>query len=94
MTISNQNLFDIAIEKSGSVLAAFDWALKNGKSITDSIDPGTFLITPETEYEDLSIKEYFFKRHIATDINLLESIIIDPEGGIGTMIIEDTFIIY
>lgn len=91
--IGNQSLFDIATEKSGSVLAAFDWAVENGISITDILIAGEELTAPETEFKDAQIEEYFSSRHIATSISNQESIVINYDFGIGAMIIEDTFIV-
>ncbi|WP_348814057.1 hypothetical protein [Flavobacterium maritimum] len=38
--VKNQTLLDIAIKESGTALAAWDYAIVNGLSITDSLDPG------------------------------------------------------
>jgi hypothetical protein len=88
-----QSLFDIAVQESGSVLAAFDLALKNGKSITDELNVGAELTPCETEYLGNSIKEYFLNTKIATNSTFDDENIINIDFGIGLMAIEETFII-
>jgi hypothetical protein len=57
--LHKQNLFDIAIQEDGSIFAAFDWALKNGISLTDDLTPGQILITPESNFRNTDIVNYF-----------------------------------
>jgi hypothetical protein len=88
-----QSLFDIALQESGSVLAAFDLALKNGKSITDELNVGAELTPCETEFLGISTKEYFLNTKIATNSTFDDENIINIDFGIGLMEIEETFII-
>ena len=55
--IQNQSLMDIAVQNDGCVLAVFDYAIANGISITDGLDPGQKLkmpISEEFRYNDLA----------------------------------------
>lgn len=88
-----QSLFDIAVQESGSVLAAFDWALQNGKSITDELTVGAELTPCETEYLGVSTKEYFLNTKIATNSTIADENIINIDFGIGLMAIGETFIV-
>ena len=61
--LSNQSLLDIAIQEDGNVLAAFEWALANGISITEELVPGQKLITPKLVANRIDdIADYFKKR--------------------------------
>lgn len=66
--LSNQSLLDIAIQEDGNVLAAFEWALANGISITEELVPGQKLIIPKSVNRDNEIANYFKskKQNIAT----------------------------
>ncbi|WP_300978937.1 hypothetical protein [Flavobacterium sp.] len=90
--VSNQSLLDIAIQEDGNVLAAFDWALANGVSITDTLAPGQKLNTANSSYKNADVAKYFKGKSqmVATALNnneLIETL------GIGTMAIESTFIV-
>lgn len=93
--IENQSLFDVAIQESGSVMAAFDWALKNGNSITDELEPGLQLIPSESDFINTDVARYFKgkRQMIATGFNIGEGNSIIPQLGIGQMAIRTTFII-
>lgn len=45
--IENQTLLDIAVINNGSVMAAFDYAITNGISITDQLTPGQIIYAVE-----------------------------------------------
>ena len=66
--IGNQSLLDIAVQESGSVLTVFEWALNNGKSITEPLTPGEELQEPDSNLTDVDRKIYFrsINRKIAT----------------------------
>jgi capsid protein len=91
--IEHQSLFDIGVRESGSVLTAFDWAIKNGLSITDSLTPGQQLIEVVSAYSNADVGSYFKERNqmVATGFKNEGSII--PTLGIGTMRIGTTFIV-
>lgn len=93
--IENQSFFDVAIQESGSVMAAFDWTLKNGLSITDELEPGQQLISPNSDFINTDVARYFKgkKQMIATGFNIGEGDSMIPELGIGTMAIGTTFIV-
>jgi hypothetical protein len=74
--IENQTLLDIAIQENGSVLSAFDYALGNGISITDTLTAGQGLNPiPYKKYETSSFYELFEKHAIKRDnvINAIEN---------------------
>jgi hypothetical protein len=67
--IQSQSLLDIAIQTDGCVLAVFDYAIANGISITDGLDPGRKLkmpISDEFRYNDLANYFKSTNRMIAT----------------------------
>lgn len=59
IVIGNQSLFDIAIQVDGTVLTAFDWAVANEMSVTDSLIPGQTLINPNSQFRDVDVANYF-----------------------------------
>ena len=92
--IENQSLLDVAIQADGNAQAAFEWALNNGISITDSLVPGQQFKMPKSEafrHEDLSI--YFKSRNVATGFSIENSDLPIPLEGIGAMIIETSYIV-
>lgn len=44
---TNQSLFDIAIQKCGSIEAVFGIAILNGLSVTDSLGAGLVVMIPD-----------------------------------------------
>jgi hypothetical protein len=95
IVIENQSLFDIAIQESGSVLTAFDWAVANGFSITDDLAPGQKLIAPSSSYRNADVANYFKGKNqmVATGVTKDDLEKINPTLGIGTMAIGRTFTI-
>ena len=93
--IENQSFFDVASQESGSVMAAFDWTLKNGLSITDELEPGQQLISPNSSFRNAEVANYFKgkKQMVATGFNVEDGSSIIPTLGIGTMRIGTTFIV-
>ncbi|WP_269222000.1 hypothetical protein [Flavobacterium sp. IMCC34518] len=91
----NQSLFDIAVQEDGSVLAVFEWALANGLSITDILEPGHKLTVPKSNFNNIDVANYFKGRNhkIATcSINGNNNLPEQP-SGIGSMIIGTDFIV-
>jgi capsid protein len=84
IVIENQTVFDIAIQESGSVLTAFDWAVKNGISITDDLDPGQLIAEADSSFKNGEVASYFKgkKQMIAT---AMKKPPIPPGLGIGFM---------
>lgn len=93
--IENQSVLDVAIQEDGSVMAFFEWALKNGLSITDELTPGQQLVSPNSSFRNAEIANYFKgkKQMIATGFNIGEGDSMIPELGIGQMAIGTTFIV-
>lgn len=71
LVAEHQSLFDIAIQYSGSALAAFDIAVANGISVTDDLTPGQKLKIPVSIYKNDEVANYFGSRSqgIATYFN-------------------------
>lgn len=88
--VSNQSLLDIAIQEDGNVLAAFEWAVANGISITDVLVSGQKLKTLNSSYRNSEVANYFKGKSqmVATALNNEE---LFPSIGIGGMIIETNF---
>ena len=93
--IENQSVFDVAVQESGSVLVAFEWAIANGLSITDDLAPGQQLVSPNSSFRNAEVANYFKgkKQMVATGFNVEEGSSIIPTLGIGTMRIGSTFIV-
>ena len=93
-TIIDQSLFDVAIQEDGSVLSTFEWAIKNGLSITDNLEPGQKLSTPSSAFRNDEVARYFTgKRQMIATAKIDNIEIISPQLGIGSMIIETNFIV-
>lgn len=92
--IDNQSLFDVAVQTDGNFQAAFDWALNNGISITDSLTPGQKLRMPKSEvFRHTELSNFFKGRNVATGFSIEHSGLPIPPEGIGAMIIETSFIV-
>ena len=93
--MAGQSLSDIAVQEDGNIEAVFDWALKNGKSITEKLTPGETLVPPNSTLKDKPLSEYFkgVQKKIATGITNQNHELIVADEGIGAMIIESTFIV-
>jgi hypothetical protein len=93
--ISGQSLSDIAVQEDGTVESVFEWAVFNGKSITEKLIPGEELFSPNSTLIDKPISEYFngIQKKLATAITKQNHELIVPDEGIGAMIIGRTFIV-
>ena len=91
----NQSLLDIAVQSNGTALSVFEIAIKNGISITDELVPGQNIALFESEIIDREIVDYFAakKMTVATNYNGTEEENIISDAGIGSMVIEATFIV-
>ncbi|RFM32266.1 hypothetical protein [Chitinophaga silvisoli] len=49
----HQCLLDISMQEKGSIAALFDFAVANGRSITDEFIAGESLLIPDTEIIDM-----------------------------------------
>jgi len=67
--LHNQNMFDIAVEKQGDVRSAFDLAMSNCLSVTDTLVSGLNLAVTDSEYKNIDITDYYYRRNqqVATD---------------------------
>lgn len=67
--LHNQNMFDIAVEKQGDVRSVFDLALSNCLSVTDTLVSGLNLAVTDSEYKNIDITNYYYRRNqqVATD---------------------------
>ncbi|GIZ09975.1 hypothetical protein [Flavobacterium sp. UMI-01] len=93
--IAGQSLSDVAVQEDGSIETVFEWALKNGKSITEKLTPGETLINPNSSFINKDISTYFqgVQKKIATALTNQNHELIVADEGIGAMIIESTFIV-
>lgn len=85
--LSGQSLFDVAIQESGGVEAAFDLALLNGISITGALAAGSMLLG--VGVVNKLVADYYRAKRLkpATGRN------VEFAGGIGEMAIEINFIV-
>ena len=86
----NQNLLDIAIEHTGSVLNAFNIALANGMAVSDVLTVNQPVFIPETDQDIFVFKSYKKdKIEPASSISKLEAV--QEKRGIGIMKVGSTF---
>ncbi|WP_461632734.1 hypothetical protein [Labilibaculum euxinus] len=88
-----QSLLDVAIQKSGSVLAAIDLAVKNGLSITDDLMPGESVNLVDVKNSD--IKAYYEAKNIvpATAFTADDQLVAAELEGISYWVINVDFVI-
>ncbi|UDQ54985.1 hypothetical protein LJF28_04785 [Chryseobacterium indologenes] len=91
--LHNQSILDIAVQYTGKAENAFDIAMINGISVSDSLVSGQIIEIPETNIDNDMVS--FLKRKnvkpaTAVNTNLIE---IRPLAGIGYWEIENEFII-
>jgi len=69
--IPNQSLFDIAVQKYGTIDSLFAILAANGLNLETNVDAGTEIILPDYELEKKQIKSLFESRAtmIATTAN-------------------------
>lgn len=91
----HQSILDIAIQEDGSVLSAFEWAIRNGLSVTSSLSAGQEMQPPISNFRNDEVANYFKgkKQDVATGLKFNVREALTPQVGIGTMIIESTFIV-
>ncbi len=86
-----QSLLDIAVQYTGSVENAFSIALLNSISLADQLEINQELIVPEPT--NRSIVALFSDKNIPASYKALTEAQLPETGGIGEMIIEQTFIV-
>jgi hypothetical protein len=86
--LSNQSLIDLAIQTSGSIESAFNFARKNGISVTESIPAGNEFEAVSTLNRDIA--DYYNAKNLrpATSMEYMEA-----PAGIGFMAINYNFTI-
>ena len=86
--ISNQNVFDIAIQENGNIYTCFEIALANNISITDSLSPISNIDVPISINRNNDLINYFSGKgqKIATSDSITE---FERSSGIGFMQIEN-----
>lgn len=91
-----QSWFDISIQYTGTAANAYAIAFLNGeRSITDLIDSGEQIFIPEQLLVSKKEVQYLVSKKAvpATGISLADFEEINPQLGIGSMIIETNFIV-
>jgi len=93
--LHNQSLLDIAIQNNGTLISAFELALKNGTSVTKELTPGESIEVSESSLIDTIIVAYFQNKNqiIATGLDNSGDQDLLPQLGIGSMAIGSTFIV-
>lgn len=93
MTITvlpNQNLLDVAIQHTGSVLNAFNIALTNGLCVSDILVVNQILVLPEISQDVLVLNNYKKNKiEPATSITNLKAVSV--KRGIGNMKVGSSF---
>ena len=92
--LSLQTFLDVSIQYFGVVDHAFAIAFANSKNITDTLISGEVIHIPTGLKTDLKVLQYYNSRGIipATQINNDDSSY-SPVVGIGTMMLENNFIV-
>lgn len=91
---NRQNLIDVALEHCGTFEAAMQIALLNGISLTDDLEPGVSLQTPEVEKKRVVTNFQSLRHAPATAISSGEIADMTEGGeGIGFWGIDIDFIV-
>lgn len=90
---SRQSLLDVAIQQSGSILVAFELAVKNSLSITDDLIPCESISLVGVNNAD--IKAYYEAKNIvpATALTTDDQLIIAELEGISYWAINVDFVV-
>lgn len=90
--LENQSVLDAATQYLGSLEAIFDFCLENEISISDDMNSNDVVNIPESLFKKTEISNHFSEKKIelATGFPLIEE---EDFGGIGVMIISQTFIV-
>lgn len=91
MVLHNQSLLDLAIQHTGNVFNAFDIAVANGFSVSDSLVPGSKLMIPDSVKVEKEILNYYTAKSIKPATSLTDLEVIAERRGIGWMKIGTTF---
>ncbi len=73
--IQNQSTLDLASETNGDVRAVVKICLENNLSITDILEPGSSFEEITTEFDNETVKNYYFSKNkqLATSEPLSEA---------------------
>ncbi|MFK7099467.1 hypothetical protein V3471_00530 [Flavobacterium oreochromis] len=93
IVLSNQSLFDVAIQHTGNVKTLFDLALHNNLSITQELKPSNELVV-KTVNASKEVSNYLrtTNEQPATALTQTQIEVLQPQG-IGYMIIANDFIV-
>jgi hypothetical protein len=80
--LKNQSLFDLSIQSYGSIEAVIDMALENDLSVTDELETGAEINTPELSITRMAIVRYYERNKIkpATGFNAGNTDIVPDDG--------------
>lgn len=87
--LSRQNALDISMQKYGTVKSVLEFAFANDISLTDDIDPGFVLLTPESIYTDADVVSFFVRANVKP-ATAEPFKVADENKGIGYMTIESS----
>ena len=81
IVVQSQSLLDLAIQEYGTIEAVIHLAFVNEISVTDELQPGAVLHTPEYNLKNDDVANYFAKKAIlpATIISDEVELILDNE---------------
>lgn len=89
----SQSIIDIAIQEYGTAQASFQLAMANGLSITDKLTAGQKLVAlVKPNYLNTDIQKYYKNKGIQP-ATAVAGYTEQENGGIGEMIINQTFIV-
>lgn len=96
IVLHNQSLADVALQYCGTMESIFTIALLNGISVTATLEPGQEIHIPNIDYGYKEVINYYKNKKIepATNVTAEQETVTVTPGGIGEMIIQNTFIIY
>ena len=91
---TNQMLADVCLNEYGSIEALIDLALDNNLTLDSEVSPGDKLIIFTSKVRSQKVKDYLSQTNKRVNTGETVGSGAPPEsGGIGFMIIEETFIV-
>ena len=91
MVKQGQSFLDLVLQKTGSIENAFEMSLLNNCSLTDPLEIGNEIVP--TAVSKKSVTALFANKVPATAPKMAISEIVPDTSGIGSMIIEESFIV-
>ena len=94
-THSGQNIIDVTVQETGSVEGLLAVLRNNGLSANDVLAHGTQINTFTEDVVKADVREFYRRRDYVVNTGEVAGEEEEPPapGGIGFMIIEDTFIV-